>query len=320
MIPPILDTACQQGFLYALAVFGIVISFRVMNFPDLTVDGSFTLGGAVLATMLVGGYSPLMGLVVATAAGFIAGGATVFLNRKLGISKILSGILIMLMLYSVNLRIMGRANISLLRVPTLFTFLDERGPGNPLRIVFFFGIALTVLLAICYLFVTRLGLFMRATGDNEFMVRCQGVNTNWLYLIGIGLANALVALSGALVVQNQGFADVNMGAGMIITALAALIIGESFVSGAGALRRLVLRRKRSTTRRASTWQLLPWETFGGLFAALVGAFLYFLIIAICLRLGLAPTDLRLATGVLVILGIALRLKGPLVETYARGKL
>ncbi len=321
MIPPILDTACQQGFLYALAVFGIVISFRVMNFPDLTVDGSFTLGGAVLATMLVGGHSPLMGLVAATLAGFIAGGTTVFLNRKLGISKILSGILVMLMLYSVNLRIMGRANISLLRVPTMFSFLDDHGPGNPLRIVFFFGIALTVLLAICYLFVTRLGLFMRATGDNEFMVRCQGVNTNWLYLIGLGLANALVALSGALVVQNQGFADVNMGAGMIITALAALIIGESFVSGVGALKRLLRPRNRNSTRpRTSAFHLLPWDTFGGLFAALVGAFLYFLIIALCLRLGLAPTDLRLATGVLVILGIAIRLKGPLVETYARGKL
>jgi len=321
MIPPILDTACQQGFLYAIAVFGIVVSFRVMNFPDLTVDGSFTLGGAVLATMLVGGYPPALGLAVATVAGFVAGGATVFLNRKLGISKILSGILIMLMLYSINLRIMGRANISLLRTPTMFSFLDERGPGDLLRVALFFGIALMVLLVLCYLFITRLGLFIRATGDNEFMVRCQGVNTNWLYLIGIGLANALVALSGALVVQNQGFADINMGVGMIITALAALIIGESLLSAILSIKLWIRpRNSNSSNEHISGVRLLPWETFGGLFAALLGGFMYFLIIAICLRLGLAPTDLRLATGVLVILGIALRFKGPLVETYVRGKL
>ncbi len=320
MVSSILDTAFQQGLLYALAVFGIVVSFRMMNFPDLTVDGSFTLGGAVLARMLVANHSPWISLPVVAMAGFAAGSITVLLNRKLGISKILSGILVMLILYSINLRIMGKANISLLRVPTLFSPLDEFGPGNPIKIAVFFGIAAFFLLGLCYLATTRLGLFLRATGDNEFMVRTQGVNTNWLFLIGIGLANALVALCGALVVQNQGFADINMGIGLIITALAALIIGESFISAILSLKRLFFRQKDNEHVVRTKSKLLPWDTYTELFAALLGAFIYFLIIAICLRLGLAPTDLKLATGVLVILGIALRLKGPMVETYVRGRL
>lgn len=324
MILPVLDTACQQGLLYALAVFGIVISFRIMNFPDLTVDGSFTLGGAVVATLLARQYSPAMATLAAGIAGFAAGGATVLLNRKLGISKILSGILVMLMLYSVNLRIMGRANISLLRTPTLLSFLDSRGPTDALRITVFSLICAALLVALCYLFTTRLGLFIRATGDNEFMVRSQGVNTNWLYLIGIGLANMLVALCGSIVAQHQGFADVNMGVGMIITTLAALIIGESCWAAA----RIVTTRRRVGAAELQKQRLLPiskasflpWELYGTFGAAVVGAMLYFLIVAICLRMGLAPTDLRLATGALVVLGISLRLKGPMIETHLRAKL
>lgn len=319
MISSILDTALQQGFLYALAVFGVVVSFRMMNFPDLTVDGSFTLGGAVLAKILVANHSPWIAMPIVALSGFIAGSVTAFLNRKLGISKILSGILIMLILYSINLRIMGKANISLLRTPTLFSPFDENGPGDPLRIAVFFGIAVIFLLGLCYFATTRLGLFIRATGDNEFMVRTKGINTDWLFLIGIGLANALVALCGSLVVQNQGFADINMGLGLIITALAALIIGESSISVIVSLRRLLSPQKRNNNIY-SKYKLMPWETFNEFFAALLGAFLYFLIIAICLRLGLAPTDLKLATGILVIIGIALRLRGPMVETYVRGKL
>lgn len=320
MIPGVLDSACQQGFLYAISVFGVVLTLRIMNWPDLTVDGSFTLGGAVVAIMLTTGHSVLTAITLAAAAGFVAGTATFLLNRKLGISKILSGILVMLVLYSVNLRIMGRANISLLRIDTLFSGFDDRGQGDPFRLLIFFVIMSIVFSGLCYLAITRLGLFLRATGDNEFMVQSLGVNTNWLYLIGLGLSNALVAASGAFVAQHQGFADISMGTGLIITGIAALIIGESLMAGISSLRRLFFGKPQANDKVPSGVSLLPWKTFGELTAAAIGAFLYFLIIAICLRLGLAPTDLRLATGVLVIIGIGLQLRGPTVETYARGRL
>lgn len=311
----IFDTAFQQGFLYVLAVFGIVISFRMMNFPDLTVDGSFTLGAAVLAVLLSNGYSILISIIAAVVSGFIAGMATALLNRKLGISKILSGILIMLILYSINLRIMGKANISLLRIDTIFTPFESL--NNSILLLFLFGIAAIVLFALLYFSITKLGLFIRATGDNEFMVRSQGVNTDWVFIIGIGLSNALIAFSGAMVAQSQGFADVSMGIGMIITALAALIIGESFVSVFQSLRRKIFKRKENQIKNNTN---LPWDTFNEFLAALLGAFLYFLIIAICLQLGLAPTDLKLATGILVIIGIALRFKKTTSETYQKAKL
>lgn len=311
----IFDTAFQQGFLYVLAIFGIVISFRMMNFPDLTVDGSFTLGAAVLAVLLSNGYSILISIIAAVISGFIAGMATALLNRKLGISKILSGILIMLILYSINLRIMGKANISLLRIDTIFTPFESL--NNSLLLLFLFGIAAIVLFALLYFSITKLGLFIRATGDNEFMVRSQGVNTDWVFIIGIGLSNALIAFSGAMVAQSQGFADVSMGIGMIITALAALIIGESFVSVFQSLRRKIFKRKENQIKNKTN---LPWDTINEFLAALLGAFLYFLIIAICLQLGLAPTDLKLATGILVIIGIALRFKKTTSETYQKAKL
>ena len=311
----IFDTAFQQGFLYVFAVFGIVISFRLMNFPDLTVDGSFTLGGAVVAVLLTNGYSIVFSISMAIIAGFLAGVTTALLNRKLGISKILSGILVMLILYSVNLRIMGKANISLLRTNTLFSPFESL--DNIILLLFLFAVAAIVLLGLLYLTTTKLGLFIRATGDNEFMVRSKGINTNWVFIIGIGLSNALIAFSGAMVAQSQGFADVSMGIGMIITALAALIIGESFVSVIQTIKRLFKKKSEIENKNKS---YLPWDTFNEFFGAILGSFLYFLIIAICLQLGLAPTDLKLATGILVIVGIALRFKKTTSETYQKAKL
>lgn len=307
----VFDTALQQGFLYAIAVFGIVISFRMMNFPDLTVDGSFTLGAAVLAKLLSSGQSIYFSLFIVAVSGFLAGATTAFLNRKLGISKILSGILIMLILYSVNLRIMGKANISLLRINTIFSPFEKL--DNSITQLFLLGIAIIFLVALCYFSMTKIGLFIRATGDNEFMVRSQGVNTDWVYMLGIGLANTLVAFAGGMVAQSQGFADVNMGIGLIITVLAALIIGESILSLIINISRKVLKTK---TRQHLN---LPWPIFGGFFAALLGSFLYFLIIAICLQLGLPPTDLKLATGILVIMGISLQFSKAQADTYLKGK-
>ena len=311
----IFDTALQQGLIYAIAVFGVVITFRLMNFPDLTVDGSFTLGAAVLATLLVGGYSAGTSITCSVMAGFLAGVTTALLARRLGISKILAGILVMLILYSVNLRIMGRANISLLRTDTLFTPFEDL--NHIVFLLFILCFTTIILLCLLYFSITKLGLFLRATGDNEFMVSSQGVNTDWVFVLGVGLANALIALSGALVAQSQGFADIGMGIGMIITVLAALIIGESFIAILQSVSGKLFKRKIAQKQDEIHW---PWEVFNGYFAALLGAFLYFLIIAVCLQLGLAPTDLKLATGLLVILGLSLRFKRTASETYQKGKL
>jgi len=313
MILGIVDPACQQGFLYAVALLGMVISLRILNWPDLTVDGSFTLGGAVLAALLTHGYSPWTALAVAGAAGFAAGAATCALNRILGISKILSGILVMLVLYSLNLRIMGRANISLLRVHTLFSQFDELGIGNAKRLSTYFGVAALALLAVSYLLVTRIGLFLRATGDNELMVQELGIRPDWLYLIGLGSSNALVALSGALVSQSQGFADVTMGTGLIMIGIAGLLLGESIW---GLIRRpaLVARLLDLCTR------YIPTSILGELVAATIGSVAYFFVVALCLRAGLAPTDLKLATGLLVILGLAAQRRSIEPATYLRERL
>lgn len=310
----ILDTAFQQGFLYVIAVFGVVISFRMMNFPDLTADGSFTLGGAVMATLLVNGYPIIVATCLTMVAGFVAGMVTAILNRKLGISKILSGILVMLILYSINLRIMGKANVSLLRTNTFFTAFET---GNNVGVIVVLTITTIILLLIlCYFATTRLGLFIRATGDNEFMVRSQGVNTDYTYLVGIGMSNSLIALSGGMVAQSQGFADVSMGIGLIITALAALIIGESVV---GIW--LYFKNKFIISRNQDGLiHKLPWDIYNELISATIGSVIYFFIIAICLQLGLAPTDLKLATGFMVIIGIAIRFKQTISETYQKSRL
>jgi len=311
-----LQSAFQQGCLYAPAAFGVALSFRVLNFPDMTVDGAFTLGAAVLAMLLMKGVDPNLAMTVALASGFVAGSSTVLLNRKLGISKLLSGILMMMILYSVNLRVMGQSNISLLDMSTVLSGLEGEGVNSLSYMLGLSIIPLVCFAFLCYLVSTPLGLFMRATGDNEFMVRGNGVNTDWPYLIGLGLSNLMVAGSGALVAQSQGFSDVNMGLGLIMTGLASLIIGESII---GIFLSLSARAQAFKALSGRRCMLLPWGTFREFGAAFFGCFMYFFILAICLRMGLAPTDLKLGTGLLVIVGVALRFKGPEIENYARSR-
>ena len=293
MILGVIDTALQQGLSYALASLGILISFRILNYPDLTVDGSFALGGAVLARLLVLGLPPGVAMVIASLCGFVAGLTTAFLNRKLGISKLLSGILVMLVLYSANLRIMGRANIPLLRMTTVLSPIERLGRANLLLIALFFVLAVSVKVLLDLFFKTRLGLAIRATGDNELMVLNLGVSTDSLVYVSMGLSNMLVAFAGSLISQHQGFADIGMGIGMIIIGLAAIIIGESF-----------FRPKTIATLTL---------------AAIWGTVIYFLIISISLRLGLAPTDLKLATALLVILGLSLKYRGKMGQNSAARK-
>ena len=280
----------EQGLAYALVALGIVISFRILAFPDLTVDGSFALGGAVVARLISEGVPPLYGILLAVICGFLAGCCTGFLNTRLKINSLLAGILMMTILYSVNLRIMARSNIQLLTVSTVLTPLENLQVNRFIPIIaFFFLVSFIIKFLTDMFFHTQLGFAMRATGDNEQMIRTLGVNTDNMTVLGLGISNAFVALSGCLVAQDQGFSDIGMGIGMIVAGLAAIIIGETLV-GKSSVQRMTL-------------------------AAIVGSIIYKFIIAVGLRLGLAPTDLKLATGVMVILALGF----PALKKVKEGK-
>lgn len=281
----------EHGLAYGLVALGIVITFRILAFPDLTVDGSFPLGAAVVSRLIIEGVSPIYGIFLAIICGFVAGCCTGFLNTKLKINSLLAGILMMTMLYSINLRIMGRSNIQLLTVNTLLTPLENLDINRFIPIITFFFIVVFAIKFLTDMFLhTQIGFAMRATGDNEQMIRTLGVNTDHMTLLGLGISNAFVALSGALVAQDQGFSDVGMGIGMIVAGLASIIIGEALFG-------------KKTVQRMT-------------FAAIVGSIIYKLIISLGLRLGLAPTDLKMATAFMVILALGI----PALRKEKEGKL
>ncbi len=269
----------EQGLVYAVMAVGVYLSSRVLDFPDLTVDGSFPMGAAIAARLLIGGIHPLAGTLLAPVAGFFAGAATGILNTKLRISNLLAGILTMTALYSVNLRVMGRANVPLLRTGTVLTVLQEKGIPPTLSAFLLFCIVVVVVKFMVDIFLrTEFGLALRATGDNESMIRSLGVNTDSMKIIGIGIANALVALSGALIAQYQGFADIGMGIGTVVAGLASVIIGEA---------------------------IIPPRSVGmGTLGAITGSVVYRLAVFLALRLGFAPTDLKLVTALLVIAALS----------------
>ncbi len=279
-----LQGSIELGIIYAIMALGVFISFRTLNMPDLTVDGSFVLGAACSATLCSSGY-PLLGLLLAFVAGGLAGSVTALLHTKLKIQALLAGILVMLGLYSVNLRVMlGRANIPLINKTTLFNILQ----GSALESYAKLMIPLFMLLLIVfllYLFLqTRLGFVLRATGDNDQMVRALGVNTDFTILMGLALSNALVALSGALIAQYQSFADISMGVGMVVIGLASVIVGEVLFGIKTLLRRL--------------------------FAVILGAILYRLVIAMALEMGMPATDLKLISAMIVAIALAM----PVIKT------
>ena len=209
----------EQGLAYGIVALGIVISFRILKFPDLTVDGSFPLGAAAVARLIMEGMSPIYGVILAIILGFIAGCSTGLLNTKLKINSLLAGILVMTILYSVNLRVMGRSNIQLLTVNTLLTPLESLEVNRFIPIIaFFFVVTIGIKILTDMFLHTQIGFAMRATGDNEQMIRTLGANTDNMTVLGLGISNAFVALSGALVAEDQGFSDVGMGIGMIVAA------------------------------------------------------------------------------------------------------
>jgi len=282
MIQGILNTSISEGLVYAFVAIGVFLTLRVLAFPDLTVDGSFVVGGSIVAVMIAGGYNPFLATIAALGGGLACGSITGLLNTKLRLPALLAGILMMVGLYSVNLLIMGRPNIPLLRSITIFdsvAHLFGTTRSTILVIIVFAVTAFIIFMILNWFLHTEIGLALRATGDNEQMVRSLGVDTDKNILLGCAISNGLVALSGALVAQNQQFCDVNMGIGMIVMGLASVIIGEALIHPRGVTSMLL--------------------------AALVGTFLYRLFITIALRLGLAPGNLKLITALLVIIALAI---------------
>ncbi len=274
-----LGGALEQGLVYAVMALGVYLTFRVLNFPDLTVDGSFPLGAAVAAKLICGGVDPVVATVVAPALGFVAGATTGVLNTRLRISGLLSGILTMTALYSVNLRIMGRANIPLLRSATVLTTLRGLGvPAGVAAILLFLVSAILLKLVLDVFLRTEFGMALRATGDNEVMIRSLGVNTDSMKIVGLGLSNALVALSGAMVAQYQGFADIGMGIGMVVAGLASVILGGAIIAPIS----------------------IGMATFG----VVAGSVVYRFAVFFALRMGFAPTDLKIVTAALVVIALS----------------
>ena len=275
--------ALEIGLIFSLVALGVLISFRILNFPDLTVDGSFPLGGAVAATLIASGHDPFLATVCAMIAGALAGFITGWLNVRLKIMDLLASILMMIALYSINLRVMGAPNVPLISEATVFTKIQPAWlPDYVLRPLALFVVVLAAKFGVDWFFSSQYGLALRATGANPRMARAQGIATGRATLAGMALSNALVALAGSLFAQTQGGSDISMGIGTIVIGLAAVIIGESILPA----RRLVL-----TT-----------------LAAVLGAILYRFFIALALNsdfIGLKAQDLNLVTAVLVTIALVL---------------
>ena len=274
--------AASQGIIWGIMTLGVYITFKVLDFPDLTVDGSFALGGAVSAILISNGMNPFITLIFSFLAGSLAGLATGILNTKLQIPGILAGILTMIALYSINIRVMGgRPNIPLLGMATSLTIIQNilslSKVMSDLLVGFVFS--LFIVFIMYWFFRTEIGCAIRATGNNEKMIRALGVDTNIMKIIGLMISNALVSLSGALVTQSQGYADVGMGNGTIVVGLASVIIGEVIFGN-------------------------RFNFLYKLFSIVMGSIIYRIIIAIVLQLGLKATDLKLLTAIIVAIALS----------------
>lgn len=285
------------GLILALLALGIFISFRIFDFPDITAEGSFTFGASITAALLVAGANPILATALSFLGGLLAGSTTGFIHTKFKINPLLSGILVMTALYSVNLHVMGKSNVPLLSHKTLFTWFESFSvsvsgkdavvnligwnvPAKDLwTLLFCFVIILIFSLLLFWFFRTNLGTAMRATGDNDQMIRALGVNTKVMIIFGVALSNGFIALAGSMLAQFQGFADVQMGIGMMVWGLASVIIGEALIS----------------------------ENRLGLViaGAVIGAVLFRLLVAIALRWGMNPNDLKLITAAFVFLALIL---------------
>ena len=275
--------AIEAGLLFSLVALGVYLSFRVLSFPDLTVDGSFPLGAAVTAVAIVSDVNPYLATLLGTIAGGLAGLLSGYLNVRLRILNLLAGILTMVALYSINLRIMGRPNISLYGEETVFTPFEQfLGLGIWTNCVLLLIVAIAMKLFVDWFLATEIGLALRASGENPGMARAQSINNGRMTLLGMTISNGLVGLAGSLFAQSQGVADVNMGIGTIVTGLAALIIGETLIGNA--------------------------RVAGATLGCLLGAVLYRFFIAAALSagvLGIQAQDLNLVTAIVVAVAVVL---------------
>lgn len=281
-----IQSGATLGVIWAIMALGLYITYRVLNYADMTVDGSLTLGGAISAVYVAAGMNPLQAILLATLGGMIAGTVTGILHTKFKIPDLLAGILTQFGLYSINLRIMGKANFGLLNETTLFTQIKAMGvpskwAGLSVGLVF-----VVILIALIYCFFgTEIGCALRATGNNPHMVEAMGANTNTYVVLGLVIGNGLVAMAGAILAQYQGYADINMGVGSIVIGLAAIMIGE------------VLFSKRSYVHR--------------LIGVVIGSIVYRIIIAFVLRISLSANliikitadDMKLITAIIVVIAL-----------------
>ena len=294
--------AVSQGILWGIMVLGVYITYKLLDIADLTVDGSFALGGSVCAVLVVAGVDPLIAVVAAMLAGMLAGAVTGFLHTVFEIPAILAGILTQIALWSINLRIMGKSNTPLLQSDTIFSRMTELTGLSSAAASIIVGVimAVAIIAALYWFFGTEIGSALRATGNNEHMIRALGVSTAKTKMIALMLSNALVGLSGGLICQSQKYADIGMGTGAIVIGLAAIVIGE------------VLGR------------LTPGKLTGfksRLVSAVAGSVVYFLIRAIVLQMGMDANDMKLLSAVIVALALCVPVvweKFKLRASYSKG--
>jgi putative ABC transport system permease protein len=275
-------TALLQGLCFSGIALGIYISMKIFNIPDITTDGSYALGGMVTGVMLTHAYPLYISVIVVLIAGGLAGAITGFIHTKLKINALLAGILVMTALYSINLTIAGRSNLPLIGTASVFSSLNITGDVNLNSFWIMVVIVAALISLIGYLLKTDFGIAMRATGNSETMIRALGVNTDRMKIIGLALANALTALSGFLITQLQGYADISMGIGIVIIGLGSVIIGETLIG----------------------WFKLT-SVWGSLLLVLVGAVVFQLVLAVTLAIGIDANLLKLVTAVLVLLIVSL---------------
>ncbi len=276
-----LPDAISQGVLWGIMALGVYITFRVLDIADLTVDGSFSLGSCVCATLIVAGVNPILAILISIITGALAGFVTGLLHTVFEIPAILAGILTQIALYSINMRIMGRSNTPLLNVDRIYDYFGFLGLNSAMTsLVVGVLVAIIIIIVLYWFFGTEIGCAIRATGSNERMVRSLGANTNRTKIFGLMLSNALVALSGAMVAQSQGFGDVGSGTGAIVIGLASIVIGE-----------VIFGKRFSFAYR--------------LMSIVIGSMIYRIVIALVLQLGFNSSDLKLFSAIIVALALAI---------------
>lgn len=293
-----IDSTLLLGLIFCGIALSIALSLRILDFPDLTIEGSVPLGGAIAAVMIQKWGNPWFAISASAVIGFMAGIATASFHTRLKISKLLSGIIMLTILYSLNLRVMGASNIGLLDSPTIFSWLEKMDNSfqshylwnfslHPLKILFLLSVTLVFSIIFILFLKTEIGLRLRAVGDNRNFSASVGINPSIYIILGLGLSNALAGVCGGFIAMNQGFSDVGMGQGMLVFGLASLIIGEK-----------ILTRVQGRTERVRYL----------IYASILGSLVYQGIFFVALKLGLPPTDLKLGTALIVLIAMAIQYK------------